>query len=91
MRLDEQAVRVAGQRLAEVDRAGQLGAGSTGVAISTVPICDAGGHAIASCVPLPNSRRCSREAVAAAGLIVMPSGSVTETSLTCAVASVAAS
>ena len=57
-----------------------------------MPICDAGGHVIGLCVPLANwaSVHASRP-LAAAGLIVIPSGSVTETSLTCAVASVPAS
>jgi hypothetical protein len=53
----------------------------------TLPIVDPAGHAIGLCVPLPNcSSVQAASPLAAAGLIVMPSGSVTETSLTCAVA-----
>src|SRR4051794_37106772 len=67
-------------------------AGSTGPSMLTPPVTPAPGHAIGSRLPFANcaSVHASRP-FAAAGLIVIPSGSVTAASLTCAVASVAAS
>src|SRR3954454_1023308 len=70
----------------------RAGAGSTGVAIDASPSLDAAGHAMGRWVPRANwlSVHAARP-FAAAGLIVMPCGSVTDTSFTWAVASVSAS